>query len=65
VKEVPLTAEEELLTRLVALNRERAAEEKRGTVRWLRPDYQIPRLEVKTPKPEDEDIGTFDIELPP
>jgi hypothetical protein len=64
VKEVPLTAEEELLTRLVALNRERAAEEKRGTVRWLRPDYQIPRLEVKTPKPEDEDIGTFDIELP-
>jgi hypothetical protein len=63
-EEVPLTAEEELLTRLVALNRERAAEEKRGTVRWLRPDYQIPRLEVKTPKPEDEHIGTFDIELP-
>ncbi|MGP1282717.1 MAG: class I SAM-dependent DNA methyltransferase [Parasphingopyxis sp.] len=37
-------AEEELLTRLVALNQERAAEEKRGIVRWLRPDYQIPRL---------------------
>ena len=29
-----------LLTRLVALNHERAAEEKRGLVRWLRPDYQ-------------------------
>ncbi|MEM6900155.1 MAG: class I SAM-dependent DNA methyltransferase [Pseudomonadota bacterium] len=37
-------AEEELLTRLVALNQERAAEEKRGLVRWLRPDFQIPRL---------------------
>ena len=37
-------AEEELLSRLVALNQERAAEEKRGLIRWLRPDYQIPRL---------------------
>lgn len=32
--------EQELLTRLVALNHERAAEEKRGLVRWLRPEYQ-------------------------
>ncbi len=31
-----------LLTRLVALNHERAAEEKRGLIRWLRPDYQNP-----------------------
>jgi hypothetical protein len=29
-----------LLSRLVALNHERAAEEKRGLIRWLRPDYQ-------------------------
>jgi hypothetical protein len=29
-----------LLTRLVALNHERAAEEKRGIIRWLRPEYQ-------------------------
>jgi len=35
-------AEEELLTRLVALNRERAAEEARGLVRWLRPEFQSP-----------------------
>lgn len=35
-------AEEELLRRLVALNAERAAEEARGLVRWLRPDYQNP-----------------------
>jgi hypothetical protein len=32
-----------LLTRLVALNHERAAEEKRGHIRWLRPDYQAPQ----------------------
>ena len=37
-------SDEEILARLVALNKERAAEEKRGLVRWLRPDYQIPRF---------------------
>jgi hypothetical protein len=37
-------AEAELLARLVALNQARAKEEKRGRVRWLRPDYQIPRF---------------------
>lgn len=37
-------AEDELLMRLVALNQERAADEKRGIVHWLRPDFQIPRL---------------------
>jgi hypothetical protein len=26
------------------INHERAAEERRGHVRWLRPDYQIPRF---------------------
>jgi hypothetical protein len=35
-------AEEELLCRLVDLNRQRAAEEAQGQVRWLRPDYQAP-----------------------
>lgn len=34
------TRKEELLTRLVALNHARAAEEKSGHIRWLRPDYQ-------------------------
>lgn len=42
-------AEEELLSRLVALNKERAGEEARGHVRWLRPDYQIPKLKHKVP----------------
>lgn len=40
---VPLS-EDDILARLVALNKERAAEEKTGKVRWLRPDYQIPRF---------------------
>ncbi|MGD9747195.1 MAG: class I SAM-dependent DNA methyltransferase [Verrucomicrobiales bacterium] len=31
-----------LLERLVALNQERAGEEKRGLVRWLRPEFQNP-----------------------
>ncbi|WP_286983012.1 type IIL restriction-modification enzyme MmeI [Haliea sp.] len=33
-------AEEELLIRLVKLNKERAREEANGRVRWLRPEYQ-------------------------
>lgn len=33
----------EILERLVALNAERAAEEQRGILRWLRPDYQNPQ----------------------
>ncbi|MBD3845125.1 class I SAM-dependent DNA methyltransferase [Bosea sp. SSUT16] len=36
-------AEEEVLARLAALNQQRAQEEKRGHVHWLRPDYQRPR----------------------
>src|SRR5690606_23160073 len=35
-------SDEEILSRLVALNAERAAEEAAGHVRWLRPDYQNP-----------------------
>ena len=37
----------EIVTRLVALNAERAAEESQGHIRWLRPDYQIPRFGTK------------------
>ena len=53
-------AEEELLTRLVALNAERAREEQRGTVRWLRPEFQnrtgtsTQQIEQITLVPEDE-----------
>ena len=44
----------EILERLVALNAERAAEEKRGVIHWLRPDYQggaQSPLNLKAPKP--------------
>jgi hypothetical protein len=37
----------EIVTRLVALNAERAKEEAEGNIRWLRPDYQIPRFGSK------------------
>ncbi|MBP9896931.1 MAG: class I SAM-dependent DNA methyltransferase [Gemmatimonadales bacterium] len=35
---------EEILERLVALHDERVGEEQRGVIRWLRPEYQIPRF---------------------
>lgn len=35
-------AEQELLMRLVELNKKRAEEESRGIVHWLRPEYQAP-----------------------
>jgi hypothetical protein len=40
--EAQAEAEEELLSRLVALNHQRAAEEAQGHIRWLRPEYQAP-----------------------
>lgn len=55
-------AEEELLTRLVALNIERREEERRGHVRWLRPDYQIPKLGHKV-KVETQDMDIAPIAL--
>src|SRR5205823_5428598 len=36
-------SDEQILERLVALNAERAAEEERGLIRWLRPDFQNPQ----------------------
>lgn len=52
-------AEEELLSRLVALNHERTAEEKTGKVRWLRPDYQNPDAKVEE-KQEQVDMALAD-----
>jgi hypothetical protein len=43
-------ADAEILARLVALNKERAAEERRGLVRWLRPEYQAVRAKQPTAK---------------
>jgi hypothetical protein len=38
----------DILVNLVALNKERAAEEARGVVRWLRPEYQAPETVTAT-----------------
>ena len=57
-------AEEELLSRLVALNRERAEEEQRGTVRWLRPGYQIPKLGHKVKQPDEAEQIEADLAAP-
>ncbi|OYW40585.1 MAG: restriction endonuclease subunit M, partial [Brevundimonas sp. 12-68-7] len=51
--------DELILERLVALNAERAAEEAAGHVRWLRPDYQIPRFAkgAAAPRTGELDLG--------
>jgi hypothetical protein len=41
-RQVARPTDEQILERLVALNHERAEEEKRGLVRWLWPDFQNP-----------------------
>ncbi|MCM2340803.1 MAG: hypothetical protein NDI87_06560, partial [Rhodoferax sp.] len=42
---------QELLVRLVALNARRAAEEKAGLVRWLRPEFQNPSVKASADLP--------------
>ena len=49
----------EILERLVALNKERAAEEARGLVRWLRPEYQAPQTVPLAAKPMLEEEGAL------
>lgn len=44
-----------ILERLVALNAERAAEEARGHIRWLRPEFQNPQA---TPAPQQAELDT-------
>ncbi|MFN7053443.1 MAG: class I SAM-dependent DNA methyltransferase, partial [Gemmobacter sp.] len=52
--------DDEILHNLVTLNRERAAEEARGLVRWLRPDYQNPAGQVQARGEQTElDVGTI------
>lgn len=54
--------EEEILTRLVALNRARAAEETKGQVRWLRPEFQAP--DYQAPVTQTLDLGETTAALP-
>ncbi len=58
----PVTlTDEEILERLVALNAERAAEEARGLIRWLRPEFQNPaagqatQTQLAMPELDEED----------
>lgn len=54
--------EDDILHRLVALNRTRVAQEAQGIIRWLRPDYQNPagRAAVATGTQGDLGIATLD-----
>lgn len=52
-------AEEELLLRLVALNSQRAAEEAKGQIRWLRPEYQNPSA-TKAPEQSEAELDVGD-----
>jgi hypothetical protein len=40
----PEITDEQIIARLVSLYAERAAEERRGFIRWLRPEYQLDRF---------------------
>ncbi|WP_408587695.1 class I SAM-dependent DNA methyltransferase [Novosphingobium sp.] len=55
-------SDEEILTRLVALNKARAAEEAKGLIRWLRPEFQAP--DYKAPVTQTLDLGEAAAVLP-
>ena len=50
--DLPASASETLLERLVALNAERAREEAAGHIRWLRPTFQNPQATLVAVDPE-------------
>ena len=52
-EEAKRSFDDAVLERLVALNAERAAEEARGLVRWLRPEFQNPQAQTA---PEQEEM---------
>ena len=55
-------SDEEVLTRLVALNKARATEEAKGLIRWLRPEFQAP--DYKAPVTQTLDLGETAAVLP-
>ncbi len=55
----------DIVARLVALNRERAAEEAAGQVRWLRPAFQAPAETRRKAEQAAMDIGQAAASLPP
>jgi len=55
-------ADEDILTRLVTLNKERAFEETKGLIRWLRPEFQAP--DYSAPVTQTLDLGELVAALP-
>jgi len=55
-EEAKRTLDDALLDRLVVLNAERAAEEKKGLIRWLRPEFQNPDKKAAAPKQTEIEI---------
>jgi len=53
---------EEILDRLVQLHDERVQEERRGLVRWLRPEYQVPRFGQGIEAVQEVDLELEDME---
>jgi hypothetical protein len=58
-------SDEEILARLVALNHERADEERRGIIRYLRPDFQNPTGQRSVPLPLREGLGEGSVAAKP
>lgn len=54
----------DILTRLLALNAQRAAEEARGTIRWLRPEFQDIQNSLSKPAVPVIEQRRLDIDLP-
>lgn len=59
-------SDEQVLENLVALNRERAEEERKGLVRWLRPEFQNPTGKTSATQTSiaDDDAATDETAVP-
>jgi hypothetical protein len=59
--------DEDILARLVSLNKERTEEERRGTIRWIRPEYQATNFASRPAAREEQieaDLETLDAHAP-
>ena len=61
----PVTDSQALLTRLLTLNAERAADEEKGTIHWLRPDFQNPQNQLSNNERTMQVQQALEVDLPP
>lgn len=54
-------SDEQILEKLVALNKERAAEERKGLVRWLRPEFQAPKEVARKPQQVEAELVAAEV----